>query len=124
MSCTNWSIKDQSLITHLQIILLSSNSISLAASTLKEMAVKAFLVIAALITGAAAYPYDSLARTAQEQLVCYEDTLITIIFDMVHHDFILCQSICKCHSTVVYTDLYDCLIQQTTVIMCVLMGYQ
>ena len=95
MSCTNWSIKDQSLITPLicsateQTLLLSSN-LSLAASTLEEMAVKvAFLVTAALLTVAAAYPYNDLA-TVQHAADCSGEFAVNVYYGGKNYKLTTC----------------------------------
>ena len=101
MPCINWSIKDQSLITLLtcsateQTLLLSSN-LSLAASTLEEMAVKvAFLVTAALLTVAAAYPYNDLA-TVEHTADCTGDVAHYIYYGGKKYGLTTC-TLSKCY---------------------------
>ena len=82
----------------------------------------AFLVIAALLTVTAAHPYDSRAK-AEEDLECDEDSSRTITFGSANYDLRVCRK-SKWHSTVVYTNLYECYVKQTTLHVGVSMDYQ
>ena len=57
------------------------------------------------------------------EVECDEDSMRTITFGNVNYDLRLCRE-SKWHSTVVYTNVHDCYVQQPTPIFSVSMGYQ
>ena len=78
-----------------QTLLLSSN-LSLAEYILKEMAVKvAFLVTAALLTVAAAYPYYDLA-TVQHAADCSDDVAHNVYYGGKNYQLRTC-TLSKCY---------------------------